>query len=85
MNTEDLKKAIQAAVSEYVSATEAWDDAMLMVDTVSGAVGLAEEEETEDLPDSVDVYDIMDFIEMDPDGTWKTDEDSIDSVVGEYA
>lgn len=85
MNTEDFKKAIQAAVSEYVSATEAWDDAMLTVDTVSGAVGLAEEEETEDLPDSVDVYDIMDFIEMDPDGTWKTDEDSIDSVVGEYA
>lgn len=85
MNAEDLKKAIGAAVSEYVSATEAWDDAMLTVDTVSGAVGLAEEEETEDLPDSVDVYDIMDFIEMDPDGTWKTDEDSIDSVVGEYA
>lgn len=85
MNTEDLKKAIQAAVSEYVSATEAWDDAMLTVDTVSGAVGLAEEEETEDLPDSVNIYDIMDFIEMDPDGTWKTDEDSIDSVVGEYA
>ena len=85
MNSDELKNAVVAAVSEYVAATEAWDDAQLAVDTATGAARIIEEEETVTLPDSVDIYDIMDLVEMDSEGVWKPDMENIDGLVSGYA
>lgn len=85
MNSDELKNAVVAAVSEYVAATEAWDDAQLAVDTTTDAARIVEEEETVTLPDSVDIYDIMDLVEMDSEGVWKPDMENIDGLVSGYA
>ncbi len=85
MNSDELKNAVVAAVSEYVAATEAWDDAQLAVDTATGVARIVEEEETVTLPDSVDIYDIMDLVEMDSEGVWKPDMENIDGLVSGYA
>lgn len=79
----DLKEKIVDAIDEYLEATEAWDDALLAIDTATDEVFLIEEEEAVD-DDGVDLYDIMDFIEMTPDGEWIRDDEAIDSVVEDY-
>lgn len=79
----DLKEKIVDAIDEYLEATEAWDDALLAIDTDGKEVYLVEEEEAVD-DDGVDLYDIMDFIEMTPDGEWIRDDQAIDSVVEDY-
>ena len=79
----DLKDKIVDAIDEYLEATEAWDDALLAIDTATDEVFLIEEEEAVD-DDGVDLYDIMDFIEMTPDGEWIRDDQAIDSVVEDY-
>lgn len=79
-----IREKIVAAVEEYVSAPEAWDDAQLTVDPATERVDLVEEEEAESLPDEVDVYDIMDLVEMTPDGAWIPDGDSIDEAAENY-
>lgn len=85
MNAEKLKTDILSAVEEYVASTEAWEDAQLAVDTIDGNVELVEAEETESLPDSVDVYDVMDFVEMTPDGNWIPDAETIAATAAELA
>lgn len=79
-----IREKIVAAVEEYVSAPEAWDDAQLTVDPATERVELLEEEEAESLLDEVDIYDIMDLVEMTPDGAWIPDEDSIDEAAENY-
>lgn len=79
----DLKDKIVDAIDEYLEATEAWDDALLAIAIDGKEVYLVEEEETVD-DDGVDLYDIMDFIEMTPDGEWIRDDQAIDSVVEDY-
>lgn len=83
MNAEKLKTDILSAVEEYVESTEAWEDAQLAVDTLAGNVELVEAEEAESLPDSVDVYDVMDFVEMTPEGNWIPDADTIAATAEE--
>ncbi len=79
----DLKDKIVDAIDEYLEATEAWDDALLAIDTATDEVFLIEEEEADEEADA-DLYDIMDFIEMTPDGEWIRDDQAIDSVVEDY-
>lgn len=79
----DLKDKIVDAIDEYLEATEAWDDALLAIAIDGKEVYLVEEEEAVD-DDGVDLYDIMDFIEMTPDGEWIRDDQAIDSVVEDY-
>ncbi|MDD6942946.1 MAG: hypothetical protein SOV24_03260 [Muribaculaceae bacterium] len=79
----DLKEKIVDAIDEYLEATEAWDDALLAIAIDGKEVYLVEEEEAVD-DDGVDLYDIMDFIEMTPDGEWIRDDQAIDSVVEDY-
>ena len=79
----DLKEKIVDAIDEYLEATEAWDDALLAIGIDGEEVSLVEEEEAVD-DDGVDLYDIMDFIEMTPDGEWIRDDEAIDSVVEDY-
>lgn len=79
----DLKDKIVDAIDEYLEATEAWDDALLAIDTATGEVFLIEEEEADDDSDA-DLYDIMEFIEMTSDGEWIRDDEAIDSVVEDY-
>ena len=79
----DLKDKIVDAIDEYLEATEAWDDALLAIDTATDEVFLIEEEEVDEEAD-VDIYDIMDFIKMSPDGEWIRDDQAIDSVVEDY-
>lgn len=80
MNKDKIKENILSAVNEYLESTEVWDDAVVAVDTTDDKVDLMEEEEAASLPDSVDVYDIMDFIQMTPDGKWIPDAEAIDSL-----
>lgn len=80
---DDLKDKIIDAIDEYLEATEAWDDALLAIDTATGEVFLIEEEEADDDADA-DLYDIMEFIEMTSDGEWIRDDEAIDSVVEDY-
>lgn len=84
MDTKKLQLDILATVAEYVADTEAWDDAELCIDTTTGRVALIEADEAESLPDEVDTYEIMDFVEMTPDGRWIADPEAIASVVAEY-
>lgn len=79
----DLKEKIVDAIDEYLEATEAWDDALLAIDTATDEVFLIEEEEADEEVDA-DIYDIMDFIKMTPDGEWIRDDQAIDSVVEDY-
>ena len=79
MNKE-IRDAVNQAVNDYLEATEAWDDVVIAIDLESGKVELMEEEDSEKLPDSYDVYDIMDFIHMTPDGKWLPDSDAIASL-----
>ena len=78
----DLKEKIVDAIDEYLEATEAWDDALLAIDTATDEVFLIEEEADEEA--DADLYDIMDFIEMTPDGEWIRDDQAIDSVIEDY-
>ena len=77
---ETVRKNLLSAVEEYLSTPEAWDDAVVAVDTLTGKVDLIEEEEAASLPDTTDEYDIMEFVEMTPDGKWIPDREAIDSV-----
>ena len=79
----DLKEKIVDAIDEYLEATEAWDDALLAIDTATDEVFLIEEEEADEEADA-DIYDIMDFIKMTPDGEWIRDDQAIDCVVEDY-
>ena len=79
----DLKDKIVDAIDEYLEATEAWDDALLAIDTATDEVFLIEEEEADEEADA-DIYDIMDFIKMTPDGEWIRDDQAIDRVVEDY-
>lgn len=79
----NLKEKIVDAIDEYLEATEAWDDALLAIDTATDEVFLIEEEEADEEADA-DIYDIMDFIKMTPDGEWIRDDQAIDSVVEDY-
>lgn len=84
MDRETLKLNISSAVAEYLDAPEAWDDAMVAVNTETGAVELIEAEEADSLPDTIDEYDIMDFIEMNADGVWIADYENISAAASEY-
>ena len=79
----DLKEKIVDAIDEYLEATEAWDDALLAIAIDGKGVYLVEEEEADEEADA-DIYDIMDFIKMTPDGEWIRDDQAIDSVVEDY-
>lgn len=86
MNKEQLKADIISAMDEYTSTPEAWEDAVLTVDTATGKVELMEEEDAEALPDdSIDIWNPMDLVQMTSDGKWIADRDSIDSMISEYA
>ena len=80
MDISIIRKNILSAVEEYLSTPEAWDDAMVAVNPETGKVDLIELEEAERLPEDIDEYDIMEFIEMTPDGKWVPDREAIDSV-----
>ena len=83
MDKSTLRQNIAAAVNEYVATPEAWEDAQLTVDPDNGDVDIVEIEEADNLDDRIDVYPMMDFVEMTPDGEWIPDEEAIDSVVNE--
>lgn len=79
-----LAKEILALVERYVAMTEAWDDAEVVIDTESWTVDLKEAEEAEALPDRYDLCDVMDLVEMTPEGKWIPDPEAIDSLVEQY-
>ena len=77
---DNLKSNLLAAVNEYLSSPEAWDDAMLAVNPDTAEVRLIELEEAEKLPEDIDEYDIMEFLRMTPDGEWTVDTEAIEAV-----
>lgn len=85
MDKERIMLGMTEAVDEYVASTEAWDEARLCIDTVAGTVELMEDEDAESLPDTVDVYDVMDFVEMTPDGSWVPDKETIEATATEIS
>lgn len=85
MDKSKLKADVMSAMEDYVSTPEAWEDAVLTVDTATGAVCILEAEEAETLPeDKVDIWNPMDLVEMTLEGAWKVDEENIDSLVADY-
>lgn len=80
MDISIIRKNILSAVEEYLSTPEAWEDAMVAVNPETGKVDLIELEEAERLPEDIDEYDLMEFVEMTPDGKWVPDREAIDSV-----
>ena len=80
MDIEKIRKNVRAAVQDYLAAPEEWDDAMLAVNPETAEVRLIELEEAERLPEDIDEYDIMEFIQMTPDGKWTIDEEALDSI-----
>ena len=85
MDKETIKKHIVSAVEEYLSTPEAWEDAVVAIHPDTGAVDLVDAEEAEHLPESIDEYDIMNFIRMTTEGEWVADDEAIDSVAEEEA
>lgn len=85
MNQQELKARILESVEEYVAKPEAWEEAQLIVDPVSGDVDILELEESDKVADSQDVYDMMDLIKMTPDGTWIPDLDAITEAASQEA
>ena len=80
MNIEEIRNNVRKAVQEYLESPEQWDDAMLAVDPANSEVRIIELEEAESLPDDIDEYDMMEFIEMTPDGKWQVDDDAIAAI-----
>lgn len=85
MNQQELKARILETVEEYVAKPEAWEEAQLIVDPVSGDVDIVELEEADKVADSLDVYNMMDLIMMTPDGLWIPDLDAITEVASQEA
>lgn len=83
MDKQKVAEELLAAVELYVSSTEAWDDAVLTYDTATGKAEVMEAEDAEKLPESVDVFDIMDFVEMTPEGKWIADKETVIATVEE--
>lgn len=83
MDKEKLKSDILNAVEEYVDKPEAWEEAQLILDPSTGNVDIVEIEEADELPDSIDVFAMMDLVEMTPDGRWIPDLSAIEEIVRE--
>lgn len=83
MDKEKLKSDILNSVEEYVAKPEAWEEAQLILDPSTGNVDIVEIEEADELPDSIDVYAMMDLVEMTPEGKWIPDMSAIDEIVRE--
>lgn len=83
MDKDKIQAELLDAVEQYVEQTEAWEDAVVTLDTETGHATLAEAADVESLPDTVDVYDIMDFVQMTPDGKWIPDSETIEATVAE--
>lgn len=83
-NNAELKDRILAAVEDYVATPEAWEEAQLIINPATGEVDLIEIEEADDLADDIDVYAVMDLVEMTPDGAWIPDPEAIASVAADY-
>lgn len=73
---ETLHQKVADCVAEYLEAPEAWEGAQICI-TPDGSVSLAPEEEADTLPEDVDIYDILEFIKMTPDGEWIADSEAI--------
>lgn len=72
---------VEAAIDDYLLATEAFDDAVIAVDPATHQVDIMEEEYADD---NLDIYDVMDFIEMDPNGIWRRDQEAIKLLADDY-
>lgn len=83
MDNNKLETEFLGVVEQYLESTEAWDEAVVTLDSQTGHVALNEAEDAESMPDTVDVYDIMDFVQMTPDGKWIPDREIIEATVAE--
>jgi hypothetical protein len=73
-----MKEKIEALITEYIAADEAYDDnAQIAVNVVTGEVQLLDGEEAEELSDDYTLCAAMDLVEMNLDGTWRPDVEAI--------
>lgn len=80
---EELKKKINEAVEDFAANDGAYsDDAMLEINPADMSVRIVSEEEDP----SLDYYDMMDLVEMDPadTGRWNPFTEAIDEIAGSY-
>lgn len=81
--SNDLRRAIAAAVDEYLANEEAYSDAaQVQVNTSTLEAELVDADQ--DLP-GYDYFDVMEFVRMGADGQWVADADAIDDAAAEYA
>lgn len=71
------KDSVRNLVLEYLEAPEANEGAQICIDTITGSVAMLTEEEADAQPDTTDVYDVLDFIKMTPEGEWIADDEAI--------
>lgn len=87
MTREELEGKIRDAVAEYIADEETYDDnARLQIDLEKWEVTVIDSEDDEpENVDTVDYYDVMDFIRMSPDdpGKWEVDDEAVKSVAEE--
>ena len=85
MTRKELEERIGAVAAEYVEDTEAYEDPQLAIDRGTGNVWVVELDEADRLPESVDTYDMMEFVEMTPEGDWRVNRDAVaDAASDEY-
>lgn len=85
MDIKEIEKRIYNAVEEYLDSPEAWEEAQLTINRDTLETGIVEIEEADNLPENVDSYNMMDFVEMTPSGDWKADKESIAEAAADYA
>ena len=85
MTVKELEEAIYDAVDSYVNATEGWEDPQIVINRKTGFVEIRELEETDAEAPDLDVYDMMDFVEMTPEGEWRVDKDAVESAASTEA
>ena len=90
MQKEELKAKIRQAVRDYILDEETYDDnAQLCINPSTMEVYVEDSRNVNVDSPEIDCYDVMDFVEMSSDsehaGKWMVDEESVNSVAGEYA
>ncbi|MDE6718092.1 MAG: hypothetical protein K2J70_07860 [Muribaculaceae bacterium] len=85
MTKDEFKELLRSAVKDYIIDEDAYDDnAQLCIKLNTMEVYLADSREVNVDAEDIECYDVMDLVEMDPEGKWKVDEAAVDEVSDVY-
>ncbi|MDE7412387.1 MAG: hypothetical protein K2N05_01170 [Muribaculaceae bacterium] len=85
MTKEEFKGRLISVVKEYIRDEEGYDDnAQLCIKPATMDAYLADSREVDVESPDIECYDVMELVEMNPEGKWKVDEASVEAVAEEY-